>query len=127
VSGNVATVTVPADDAVAIDVNSRASGSPAATFTVNVNADVTTTYGQNVYIVGSIPALGSWNTADAIALSSRNYPSWTGTLSFPTNTYFEYKYIKIDASGNVTWESGANRYYTTGSSGSITFNDTWHS
>ena len=45
----------------------------------------------------------------------------------PANTYFEYKYIKTDSSGNVTWESGNNRSYTTGSSGSITFNDTWHS
>jgi alpha-amylase len=127
VSGNVATVTVPADDAVAIDLNSRVSGSTAATYTIDINANVTTTFGQNVYIVGSIPALGSWNTAHAVALSSQNYPSWTAALSFPPNTYFEYKYIKIDGSGNVTWESGANRFYTTGSSGSITFNDTWHS
>lgn len=127
VSGNRATVTVPAHDAVAIDRNSRVSGSSAATFTVNINANVTTAYGQNVYIVGSIPALGSWNTAAAVALSSRSYPSWTGTLSTPTNTYFEYKYIKIDSSGNVVWESGSNRSYTTGSSGAITFNDTWHS
>lgn len=127
VSGNRATVTVPADDAVAIDRNSRVSGSSASTFTVNVNANVTTNYGQNVYIVGSIPALGSWNTANAVALSSQNYPYWTAALSVPTGTYFEYKYIKIDSSGTVTWESGSNRSYTTGSSGSITFNDTWHS
>ncbi|HEV3172997.1 MAG TPA: carbohydrate-binding module family 20 domain-containing protein [Actinocrinis sp.] len=127
VSGNRAAVTVPANDAVAIDRNSRVPGPPATTFTVNVNANATTTWGQNVYIVGSIPALGSWNTANAVALSSQNYPSWTAALSLPTNTYFEYKYIKIDGSGNVTWESGNNRYYTTGSSGSITFNDTWHS
>ncbi len=127
VSANRATVTVPANDAVAIDRNSRVPGAPAATFTVNVNANVTTAWGQNVYIVGSIPALGSWNTANAVALSSQKYPYWTAALSVPTNTYFEYKYIKIDASGAVIWESGSNRFYTTGSSGSITFNDTWHS
>lgn len=127
VSGNRATVTVPADDAVAIDRDSRVSGAPASTFTVNVNANATTSWGQNVYIVGSIPALGGWNPANAVALSSQNYPYWTAALSVPANTYFEYKYIKIDSSGNVTWESGGNRYYTTGSSGSITFNDTWRS
>jgi alpha-amylase len=127
VSGNRAAVTVPAGDAVAIDRNSRVSGSSASTFTVNVNANATTSWGQNVYIVGSIPALGSWNTTNAVALSSQNYPYWTGTLTVPANTYFEYKYIKIDSSGNVVWESGSNRFYTTGSSGSITFNDTWHS
>jgi alpha-amylase len=127
VSGNRATVTVQAFDAVAIDRDSRVPASSATTFTVNVNANVTTTWGQNVYIVGSIPALGSWNPANAVSLSSQNYPFWTAALTVPTNTYFEYKYIKIDGSGNVTWESGNNRFYTTGSSGSITFNDTWHS
>lgn len=97
-----------------------------STYTVGINAYATTVYGQNVYIAGSIPALGSWNTNDAVALSSASYPYWTGSLALPPTTYFEYKYIKKDGSGNVIWESGANRSFTTGASGSITFDDTWH-
>ncbi|MCX3062004.1 carbohydrate-binding module family 20 domain-containing protein [Streptomyces beihaiensis] len=93
----------------------------AVTFTVNA----TTAYGTNVYVVGSIPSLGSWNTDDAIALSSAAYPSWGGTAIVSKSTSFEYKYIKKDASGNVTWESGSNRSYTTGTNAAYSTSDTW--
>jgi alpha-amylase len=98
-----------------------------ATSPVGVTFDETrtTVTGQNVYVVGSIGALGFWDPAKAIPLSSAHYPVWSTTLSISPNTYFEYKYIVIDSAGNVTWESGANRAYTTGSSGSVTLDDTW--
>ena len=47
------------------------------------------------------------------------------TLSLPGSTAIQYKYIKKDSSGNVTWESGTNRTYTTPASGTATLNDTW--
>jgi alpha-amylase len=81
--------------------------------------------GQNVYVVGSISGLGFWDPNSAILLSSSSYPVWSKTVSITPNTYFEYKYIVKDASGNVTWESGTNRSYTTGSSGTVTLSDTW--
>ncbi|MFF7067492.1 carbohydrate-binding module family 20 domain-containing protein [Streptomyces pseudovenezuelae] len=43
----------------------------------------------------------------------------------PKSTSFEYKFIKKDGSGNVTWESGANRSYTTGGSSGYATGDTW--
>jgi alpha-amylase len=98
-----------------------ATSAVSATF----NATVTTWYGQNVYVIGSIPALGGWNTGAAAALSSANYPVWSATLTLPPNTSFEYKYIKKDPDGTIEWESGANRSATTGASGSAAFNDTW--
>ena len=58
-------------------------------------------------------------------MSSATYPIWSATVTITGNTYFEYKYIVKDGSGNVTWESGANRTYTTPASGSVTLNDTW--
>jgi alpha-amylase len=85
----------------------------------------TTVYGTNVYVVGSIPALGSWNTADAIPLSSASYPYWGRMAIVPRSTSFTYKYIKKDASGAVTWESGDNRSYTTGSGAGYAVSDTW--
>ncbi|NEB05809.1 carbohydrate-binding module family 20 domain-containing protein [Streptomyces sp. SID13726] len=91
--------------------------------TFNVNA--TTTLGTNVYVVGSLASLGSWNTADAIPLSSAAYPTWSKSAIVPKSTSFEYKFIKKDGSGNVTWESGANRWYTTGSSSGYSTGDTW--
>ncbi|WP_428956442.1 carbohydrate-binding module family 20 domain-containing protein [Streptomyces sp. cg35] len=91
--------------------------------TFSVNA--TTAYGTNVYVTGSLPSLGSWNPADAIPLSSAAYPSWGRSAIVPKGTAFAYKYLKKDASGNVTWESGANRTYTTGSGAGYTARDTW--
>jgi alpha-amylase len=38
----------------------------------------------------------------------------------------EYKYIKKDPDGTIEWENGGNRSYTTGASGAVTLNDTWH-
>jgi glucoamylase len=91
--------------------------------TFNVNA--TTSWGQNVYLVGSIPALGSWNTNNALALSSAGYPIWSTTVTLPPNIYFEYKYIKKNTDGSITWESDPNNNDTTPASGSVTLNDTW--
>ncbi|MEY9963575.1 alpha-amylase [Streptacidiphilus sp. MAP12-16] len=97
-----------------------------STVTATFNGTATTWYGQNVYVVGSIPALGSWNAASAVALSSTNYPVWSGSTTLPPNTTFQYKYIKKDPNGAIEWESGANRTASTGSSGTATYTDSWN-
>ena len=58
-------------------------------------------------------------------LSAASYPSWGRTVIVPKSTSFTYKYIKKDASGAVTWESGDNRAYTTGSGTGYSVSDTW--
>jgi alpha-amylase len=116
------TYTVPASGTGTVNTtwNGSSTTNPAVTF----NANVTTTFGQNVFVVGSIPALGSWNTAGAIALSSAGYPIWSATVALPANTAIEYKFIKKNPDGSVIWESGSNRTLTTGT-GPITVNATW--
>ncbi|MGR6920863.1 carbohydrate-binding module family 20 domain-containing protein [[Actinomadura] parvosata] len=120
--GGQATVTVPAKGAVAIVAGGTTT--PPAQVPVTFNVNATTTWGTNVCLVGSIGALKSWDPAQAIPLSSAGYPVWSATVMLPANTSFEYKFIKKDGSGNVTWESGANRTYTTGSS-AATIDATW--
>ncbi|GAA1224234.1 carbohydrate-binding module family 20 domain-containing protein [Kitasatospora nipponensis] len=100
-------------------------GSSTGQVTVNFSENRTTVWGQNVYLVGSIPQLGSWDPNAALALSSAAYPNWTGTVTLPAATAFAYKYLLKDAAGNVTWESGDNRTCTTGAGGSVTLSDTW--
>ncbi|MET7684495.1 carbohydrate-binding module family 20 domain-containing protein [Streptomyces sp. NPDC005423] len=109
----------------ALDLNNSWNlASPDATdLTFDENA--TTSLGTHVYVVGSVPSLGSWNTGDAIPLSSQAYPTWSRLVIVPKSTAFTYKYLKKDGSGNVTWESGTNRAYTTGTSSGYTVNDTW--
>lgn len=93
---------------------------------------VTTTYGENIYLSGSISQLGNWNTDDAVALSAANYtsqnPLWYVTVTLPVGTSFEYKFIKKEEDGTVEWESDPNRTYTvptacTGATETIV--DTW--
>jgi alpha-amylase len=123
-AGNAA-VTVNAMDAVAIDAAARV-GSCSAQSSVQVTfSEYATTYwGQNVFVVGSIPALGNWNPDSAVALSSATYPTWVGAAILPANTTFQYKYLKKNPDGSVTWESDPNRTYTT-STTNVTLNDTW--
>ncbi|MCX4975102.1 carbohydrate-binding module family 20 domain-containing protein [Streptomyces sp. NBC_00620] len=109
----------------AVETNSSWNVASANATDVTFGVNATTTSGTNVYVVGSIPSLGSWNTADAIPLSSASYPYWGRLAIVPKSTSFEYKYIKKDASGNVTWESGANRTYSTGSGAGYSVTDTW--
>lgn len=76
----------------------------------------TTNYGENIYVVGSIPELGSWDTSKSTeAMLCPGYPEWYLPVSVPAGTTFEFKFIKKDASGNVTWESSSNRVITSSS------------
>ena len=95
------------------------------------DSKTTTVVGQTVKIVGSIAQLGSWNTASAPALSASQYtsanPLWSTKINLPAGTSFEYKFIKVESSGTVTYESGANRVYTVpkGCSSTATVASTW--
>lgn len=81
----------------------------------HVNAD--TVYGENIYIVGSIPELGSWDTDKCTeAMMCPNYPEWFLHVSVPAGTTFSFKFIKKDADGNVTWESNENRVFSSSTS-----------
>ncbi|MEO3813151.1 carbohydrate-binding module family 20 domain-containing protein [Sphaerisporangium sp. B11E5] len=120
-SGGTATVTVPAKGAVAI----RTGGSPPASISTSFNVDATTFWGQNVFVVGNVPELGSWSPAAAVPLSSATYPVWRGTVGLPPGTAIQYKYIKKNPDGSVTWESDPNRSFTTPATGTATRNDTW--
>ncbi|MEU6259774.1 carbohydrate-binding module family 20 domain-containing protein [Streptomyces sp. NPDC047043] len=134
VSGGSASITIPAKGAVAfynssytctVGCDDTGGGSSGSTVSATFNEYASTTSGTNVYVVGSISALGSWDTSKAIQLSSSGYPIWSGEVSVPINTSFTYKYVKKDSSGNVTWESNANRSATTTTS-AISLNNSWN-
>ncbi|KAF1979234.1 hypothetical protein BU23DRAFT_586537 [Bimuria novae-zelandiae CBS 107.79] len=83
---------------------------------VTFNEKATTSYGQTIKIAGSISQLGGWDTSKAPELSASQYtssnPLWSTTLNLPAGTSFEYKFIRVESSGGVTYESGSNRQYT---------------
>ncbi|GGS32082.1 carbohydrate-binding module family 20 domain-containing protein [Actinokineospora fastidiosa] len=114
------TATVGAGDAIALHATSAASTS-GADFAVNA----TTTWGQNIFVVGNHPSLGNWSPSAAIPLSSTTYPIWRASVTLPAGTRFEYKYLRKTSNGSATWESGPNRVATVPSTGRIALNDTW--
>jgi alpha-amylase len=120
------TATVPAYGALALHVgHTTTGGGGPVQGDASFNVTATTVWGQNVFVVGSIPALGSWVPASAVPLSSATYPVWRATVDLPAGVTFEYKYVKKDGSGNVVWESGGNRTATVGADGSVVLHDTW--
>ncbi|WP_125774721.1 carbohydrate-binding module family 20 domain-containing protein [Antribacter gilvus] len=121
------TASVPAYGSIALHVGALSGSTPppAEQGDVSFGVNATTVWGQNVYVVGNLAQLGSWNPAAGVAMSSAAYPVWRAVVDLPAGTTFQYKYVKRDGSGNVVWESGANRVATVGANGALTLNDTW--
>ncbi|WP_420031951.1 carbohydrate-binding module family 20 domain-containing protein [Streptomyces sp. cg28] len=126
------TATLASNTALALHVGAKSCGSgsttdpdPATGASFSVNAS--TSWGENIYVTGNKDQLGNWNTGNALKLDPAAYPVWKLDVALPAGTSFEYKYLRKDASGTVTWESGANRTATISSSGAVALSDTWRS
>lgn len=54
-----------------------------------------TTFGENVFLTGSVSELGTWDTNNGIALSASQYtsnnPLWFVTVTLPAGESFQYK------------------------------------
>lgn len=88
-----------------------------------------TNYGQNVYVVGSIPQLGNWNPSNAVGpFSGQQYPLWTDTLGLPPGTAFQYKYLVKPGFGgqSVTWGTGPNFFYQVPTQGTATVTNSFN-
>ncbi len=92
-------------------------------FTVN---GFSTVPGQDLYVVGSVPELGSWDTTKAVKLNYVSSSQWSGPVFFfaSKGAAIQYKYIWKQG-GTTTYEGGSNRNYTVPTSGSGSRNDTW--
>ncbi|WP_437321653.1 glycoside hydrolase family 15 protein [Sorangium sp. So ce385] len=101
-----------------------ASGQASVVF----NVTASTVDGQHVYVTGNTAALGNWNTALAIPVDPRSYPVWTNRVNLPAGSALQYKYLRTNVDGSVTWENlpgGGNRTLNTpASGGTLTRNDT---
>ncbi|KXN81606.1 Alpha-amylase [Leucoagaricus sp. SymC.cos] len=132
VSGGEFTATVPARSALAIHTGQKGTGSGSnpgngggGTVAVSFAETAETVFGENIFLVGSIPQLANWDPNSAIALSSADYPVWKATVNIPASTSFEFKFIKKESDGSVVWESDPNRQATTVTSGIQTITTSW--
>lgn len=114
------------------DITVTKDGATSNSFTYNVlsgdqnqvifHVQAETNNGENIYIVGNIPELGNWDPDNCTeALLNPNYPEWFLPVSVPAGTQIEFKFIKKDSTGAITWESGENRVITSSpdSAGSV--------
>jgi alpha-amylase len=126
-----ATFTVNAMDAVALHAGALVTGNPppppppppTTTIAVSFEVNATTIFGENMFVVGNVAALSNWSASGGVALSSAAYPLWRATVNLAAGTTVEYKYIKRNGSGAVTWESGANRVVAVPTSGTVSLRD----
>ena len=72
--------------------------------------------GNNAYVVGNHPDLGSWYPVRALKLRYTAGNVWTGQVAVQKGTALEYKFISRSGASNqycnganVVWEGGANR------------------
>ncbi|MEU7012712.1 carbohydrate-binding module family 20 domain-containing protein [Streptomyces sp. NPDC046385] len=119
------TATLGANTALALHTGATACGTQPVTAGAAFNVNATTAVGQDIYVTGNRPELGNWAPAAALKLDPAAYPVWKLAVTLPAGTAFEYKYVRKDAAGNVTWESGANRAATVPASGQTVLNDTF--
>lgn len=84
-----------------------------------IGENITTDWGENVYIVGNVEELGNWDVTKAVGplfnstQSIAQYPNWFIDVNLPKNELIEYKFVKKDLSGKVIWESGTNHVIQT--------------
>ena len=77
------------------------------------NINYTTTYGEEMGILGSLPILGNWDESKAFKLIWSNGHVWRGEI--PVNIYvakgFEFKFVIIQDKKVKTWENGENNKF----------------
>ena len=96
------------------------------TFTIN-NANPTSP-GDYIFVSGSTVELGNWGSTFQTAIGpmlAPNYPNWFLNVSLPAGQTVQFKFIDIQANGNVVWENGSNHTYTVPSTGTGNVNVNW--
>jgi hypothetical protein len=76
--------------------------------------------GEYIFLTGDTVELSHWKTTwtDAVGpMLSSGGSTWFLSVSVPAGQTIRFKFIKIAANGNVTWEASGNHEYTVPTSG----------
>lgn len=111
-----------------------AAGAPnitdVCTSSVTFNVNASTYFGENIYVIGDVQALGNWSTSIAAPMSAGGYtsqrPLWTLARDLPASTNISYKYLRQESDMSYIYE-GINRTLTTNACGgpTLTEEDAW--
>jgi amylosucrase len=78
-------------------------------FTLTLNADVDTQFGDTVFITGSNKALGEWKITDALPAKAVDYPRWALELSVPAGEMFAWQWIIVRDHQVIRYGDALNR------------------
>ncbi len=84
-----------------------------------------THWGEQLFIIGSIPGMGNWEEMNAAPMVSRGNGHWEFEMQIGVQTSLEYKYFIHHKDGNHEWEFGENRELTL--TNNLKINDCWRS
>jgi hypothetical protein len=79
------------------------------TFTVKC-ADLLSSEGETISVVGSVPELGAWDPSKGTQLASHGAippPDWHAAVMLPLGAQFEFKFVKCRSDGYVLLEAFA--------------------
>ncbi|MDS1269522.1 carbohydrate-binding module family 20 domain-containing protein [Lipingzhangella sp. LS1_29] len=87
-----------------------------------LTATVETWYGQEVAMVGNHAELGNWDPHQGLHLDTDadTYPEWSVQVDVPEGT--EWKLVKLDPDGTVTWEDEIDNRVWSGADTAVTWN-----
>ncbi len=90
--------------------------------------DYQTTWGETLFVSGSTPQFGQWDTNRAIPLKNQFPGEWQTTIETDVDK-LEYKYFLQNQQGAIVWEWGSKRQISLGKSGAheIRLRDFWRS
>lgn len=87
--------------------------------------DRETQFGENLFVIGSIPQLGEWDVARALPLQYMQESQWRIAIKVSPCS-FEYKYLIQDQfSESMVWESSSNRAKTVSHHTNNMLDDRW--
>ena len=77
---------------------------PGVPVTTRVALEVPTEWGEEVYLCGSLDALGGGAPDRALGpLSAADYPVWRTEIDVPAGTHFEFRWLKKRDGRVVEW------------------------
>lgn len=116
-------------------VPATAAGAPNTTVSCTVlvlfEVNATTYYGENMYLVGNVPDLGSWSLDNSMPLNPGNYsserPLWYANVYLPAGQEVSYVYVREENCGQPSIYETTNRTLTVPACGgaAISTDDAW--
>jgi len=109
----------------ALDVARLREGQDSRVFDVTFRMNFSSSYGQDLCIVGGAPELGNWDPSKAEVLTWNEGNNWIGHVKLTGVAEVEYKYI-VRKGDQIHWEWGNNHVINLAKAeSSFTVIDTW--